>query len=84
MRQIPAVTAVVWISVAATAAAQDARTVIDNASKALGATGLNSIVYFGRGRVRQLRPEPDDLVRARLDIRQELQAHDRFHEAGVP
>src|SRR5687767_7413311 len=47
MRQIPAATAVVWLSVAAAAGAQDARTVIDNASKALGATGLNSIVISG-------------------------------------
>ena len=83
MRQIPAVTAVVWIIVPATAAAQDAKTVIDNASQALGATGLNSIVISGEGGVRQLRPEPDDLVRARLDVDQELHAHDRLHAAGV-
>jgi glyoxylase-like metal-dependent hydrolase (beta-lactamase superfamily II) len=49
MRQIPAVAAVVWISVAATAAAQDAKTVIDGAMKALGSTGLNSIVISGEG-----------------------------------
>jgi glyoxylase-like metal-dependent hydrolase (beta-lactamase superfamily II) len=49
MRQIPAVTVAVWIGVAATAAAQDARTVIDGATKALGSTGLNSIVISGEG-----------------------------------
>ena len=49
MRQITAATALLWIIVAATAAAQDARTVIENASKALGSTGLNSIVISGEG-----------------------------------
>ena len=44
-----ALTALLWIIVAATAAAQDAKTVIDNASRALGATGLNSIVISGEG-----------------------------------
>jgi glyoxylase-like metal-dependent hydrolase (beta-lactamase superfamily II) len=45
-----------WISAAAlalllpvTAAAQDARTVIANASKAMGADGLTSIMFYGSG-----------------------------------
>ena len=63
MRQIAALTALLWIIVPVTAAGQDAKTVIENASKALGATGLSSNRDFGRGRVRQLRPEPPHLVR---------------------
>ena len=49
MRQIAALTALVWIIVPATAAGQDAKTVIDGAMKALGSTGLNSIVISGEG-----------------------------------
>jgi len=45
-----------WISaitlvalIAGTAAAQDARTVIGNASKAMGVDGLNSVTFYGAG-----------------------------------
>src|SRR5688572_32785567 len=34
---------------ASTAAAQDAKTVVANASKAMGADNLNSITYYGSG-----------------------------------
>ena len=83
MRQIAALTALLWIVVPATAAGQDAKTVIDNASKALGCDRPELNCDFRRGGVRQLRSEPDDLVRALFPVDQELHAHDRFHEASV-
>jgi glyoxylase-like metal-dependent hydrolase (beta-lactamase superfamily II) len=43
----PAVTALLLTIVAAPAAGQDPKTVIENASRAMGASGLNSIVYSG-------------------------------------
>ena len=49
MRRISALTALLSLVVAAVAAAQDAKTVIDGAMKALGSTGLNSIVISGEG-----------------------------------
>ena len=47
MRQMAALSALLWIIVPATAAAQDAKTTVENALRALGAAGLNSIVYSG-------------------------------------
>src|SRR5262245_35890294 len=47
MRPIAALTALLWIVVPATAAAQDAKTVVADALRAIGATNLNSIVYSG-------------------------------------
>ena len=49
MRQMAALTALLWIVVPATAAAQDAKTVVANALRAIGATDLTSIVYSGEG-----------------------------------
>ena len=40
-----------------TASAQDAKTVLANASKAMGVDGLNSIHFYGTGAERQPRPE---------------------------
>ncbi len=47
MRPIAALTALLWIVVPATAAAQDAKTVVADALRAIGATDLTSIVYSG-------------------------------------
>jgi len=47
MRPIAALTALLWIIVPAIAAAQDAKTIVANALRALGAADLNSIVYSG-------------------------------------
>ena len=47
MRPISAVTALLWISVAATPAAQDAKTIVQNTLRAMGAADVSSIVYSG-------------------------------------
>jgi glyoxylase-like metal-dependent hydrolase (beta-lactamase superfamily II) len=47
MRQMAALTALLWIIVPVTAAAQDAKTIVENALRAIGAANLNSIVYSG-------------------------------------
>jgi hypothetical protein len=47
MRKTSAVTALVWMLLPAIALAQDARTTIEDATKALGAVGLTSITYSG-------------------------------------
>jgi glyoxylase-like metal-dependent hydrolase (beta-lactamase superfamily II) len=47
MRQIAALTALLWIVVPAIAATQDAKTVVTDALRAIGAADLNSIVYSG-------------------------------------
>jgi glyoxylase-like metal-dependent hydrolase (beta-lactamase superfamily II) len=47
MRQMAVLTALLWIVVPATAAAQDAKTVVANTLRAMGAADLNSIVYSG-------------------------------------
>jgi glyoxylase-like metal-dependent hydrolase (beta-lactamase superfamily II) len=47
MRQIAALSALLWILVSATAAAQDAKTVVENALRAMGAANLSAIVYSG-------------------------------------
>jgi glyoxylase-like metal-dependent hydrolase (beta-lactamase superfamily II) len=53
MRQMAVLTALLWIIVPATvafpatAAAQDAKTIVDNTLRAMGAANLNSIVYSG-------------------------------------
>ena len=65
------------------AAADDAKAVVENASLAMGAAGLNAITLLGLGRQRQLRPEPDDLVRPGVDDHPQLHAHDRLHAARV-
>jgi hypothetical protein len=49
IRQIPAATALLWLGVSATAFAQDAKTVIDNALRAIGAANMTSIVISGEG-----------------------------------
>jgi glyoxylase-like metal-dependent hydrolase (beta-lactamase superfamily II) len=49
MRPMAALTALLWIVVPATAAAQDAKTVIDNALRAMGAASMTSIVVSGEG-----------------------------------
>jgi glyoxylase-like metal-dependent hydrolase (beta-lactamase superfamily II) len=47
MRPIAALTALLWIIVPATATAQDAKTIVENALRAMGAANLTSIVYSG-------------------------------------
>jgi glyoxylase-like metal-dependent hydrolase (beta-lactamase superfamily II) len=51
MRQVArasaALSALLWIFVPASAAAQDAKTVVESALKAIGASNLNAIVYSG-------------------------------------
>src|SRR5260221_6052323 len=47
MWKTPAVTALLVSTLSAGAAAQDAKTVIDDATLALGAAGLSSIMYSG-------------------------------------
>jgi glyoxylase-like metal-dependent hydrolase (beta-lactamase superfamily II) len=49
MRQIAALTALLWIIVPAAASAQDAKAIVENALRAMGAANLNSIVYSGEG-----------------------------------
>ena len=66
-----------------TAAAQDAKTVISNASQAMGVDGLNSIHYYGVGADRQPRPEQQRQPAVAADGRQRLRPRDRLHAAGV-
>jgi glyoxylase-like metal-dependent hydrolase (beta-lactamase superfamily II) len=49
MRQMAALSALLWITIPATAAAQDAKTIVENALRAMGAANLNAIVYSGEG-----------------------------------
>ena len=83
MRQIAALTALLWIIVPVTAAGQDAKTVIENASKALGATGLSSIVISGEGAYGNF-GQSRTISFGLASTQSKLQARDRFHEACVP
>ena len=49
MRQMAVLTALLWIIVPATTAAQDAKTIVENALRTIGAANLTSIVYSGEG-----------------------------------
>ena len=69
--------------VPAGAAAQDAKAVIANASKAMGADNVNSITVLGFGVERQLRTEQDHCRPAGDHDHHELHARDRSHRARV-
>ena len=47
MRQMAALSALLWIIVPATAAAQDAKAIVESALRAMGAADLNAVVYSG-------------------------------------
>ena len=51
MRQMTAATALLWIIVPAIAVAQDAKTVVENTLRAMGAANMSSIVYSGEARM---------------------------------
>ena len=61
------------------AAAQDAKTVIANASRAMGADNLKSLTYSGIGGGRQLRAEQDHCRAVGGHDDHELHARDRSH-----
>ena len=88
-RASAALSALLWIivpatvAIPATAAAQDAKTVVENALRALGAANLNSIVYSGEGAYGNFgQSRTISFGLASTSIRN-YTARDRFHEAGV-
>ena len=78
-----ALSALLVIALSTGADAQDARTVIDTAARAMGATGLDSITYSGTAAVANFGQSRHHLVWTRLDDDQELHAHHRLRAAGV-
>lgn len=70
MPQIAVLTALLWMTVRATPA-QDAKTTAEDALRD-GRSEPEFDRLFGRGRLRQLRPEPDDLVRPVVYVDQSI------------
>ena len=66
----------------ATALAQDAKSVVDAASRAMGLDGVNSLYYYGSGAQLQPRPEQQRQHSLAADAAERLRARDRLHAAG--
>jgi hypothetical protein len=83
MRTTSGVAALLIALLPASTAAQDAKTVIADASRALGAEGLNSITYSGSAAQGNFGQKPKHLFPPCVDINQKLHAHNRLRPADV-
>ena len=82
IRKIFAAIALVVVG-SASAAAQDAKTVVSNASKAMGVDGLNSIHYYGVAQNGNLGQNNNANQPWPMATPERLRARDRFLAAGV-
>ena len=69
----------VLMMVASTAAAQDAKTVLGNAARALGIENVTAVHFYGTAAARQSGPEQQRQPAMANDRRQRLRACHRFH-----
>ena len=70
-------------AVAVNAAGEDAKRVIDDASKAMGVVGLNSITFSGSAATGNFGQSRTISVRPRVDRHPQLHPDDRLHDARV-